>query len=1012
MATASTITHARRRKQTTYGKASRNANAWNVSGFDDDADELASVANVVSHPKVVIQRIQSPVKSPPTERPRATVKETYRVEKQERDRGRLPALAKTRKNKRDGWDVPSSDEEVGNSFTRHSPPKRTAKPRVVNIVEEREAPLAPWEKKKAVTADTSKSAAPSQKTKLSEAPPQDAYHSPPQESAVELQNDSLQSAGLPSPRKLVSPGSGSAIERLKARRANQKRTDQSSTDSNPKPPKRIKSQDVPEPEDQEMQDILKCEVPARSKDRSTRDGCDIYAFPQSSADDTILPKPKTAPRKQIQQSNRRGKLTSLARASPRTMTSAPARLTEMLLHDTDTTEDSSRSPTDSLSRPSTPQKPAGSDPLAKKTTKTPKQDQMWKDLLSDEAPSSSPSVLPMQQLTLQSTRRTAPSRPAAPRLLAKSSSDVGPPRQRTRLVDQLRASAPGSETEDSSSDEDESDDDDDDDMDTSSDGHRHDNLANSQSQSQSQTTVALDSGPKITYSRMRSYLPEDSFEDGLMLSLPERSTPVISRKSQKSNSASQQSTFDFPDSDDDDDGGRLRTVHELRAAGGNQRFMDETSGMLDDIAVHDNSARGRRRSALIELTKKLMGSKAFVEKFFRQGFEQKLLAELKGPSDDIANFVLAVASAALLRDDSPDHVAQSCKENDALIWLTKLLENDTDAKKLVKDRKYNMSKSAQTLFVDFVDKLSIHDTFWDELKPVLITPRIVALKALDSLVGKLRRSGDRSELAGRHELSAILFSQHELTAVRRDEAPAGVNLSVSALERLASLGAPVALPTEVLQRLGELLVMPVLGSESLKHLRFLALRLCLSLTHDNIRGCKQLAKFPLVRCLFSAIGNGFRNLESQVQAIDLDLLVLEMGVMVNMTEHAEAARQSAAASDTQPLLIELVHAFTIGQKRLSEAETEEETAANVAYGYLAVVLAILCRNRDAKSIIADNLPRKNLDNLIEAVDEFIEHHRRVDKLTFGGEEGGDVWSAFTEKLKGVLDRLEAAAQQH
>ncbi|KAM3417508.1 hypothetical protein BST61_g5749 [Cercospora zeina] len=323
-----------------------------------------------------------------------------------------------------------------------------------------------------------------------------------------------------------------------------------------------------------------------------------------------------------------------------------------------------------------------------------------------------------------------------------------------------------------------------------------------------------------------------------------------------------------------------------------------------------------------------------------------------------------------------------------------------------------MSKSAQTLFVDFVDKLSTHETFWHELSPALITPRTVALKALDSLVGRLRRAGDRSELAGRHELQLILFSQHELALVRHDEAPAGVNLSVSALERLASLGAPVAWPVEVLQRLGELLVLPVLGSENLKHLRFLTLRLCLSLTHDNIRGCKQLAQLPLVRCLFGYINNGFRNLELEVQAIDLDLLVLEMGVVVNLTEHAEAARQSAAASDAQPLLTELVHAFSIGQKRLSEAETEEETAANVAYGYLAVVLAILCRNRDARSVITDNLPRKNLDNLIEAVDEFIEHHRRVDKLAFGGEEGGDVWSAFTEKLKGVLDRLKAAAQQH
>ncbi|KAF2208733.1 hypothetical protein CERZMDRAFT_61930 [Cercospora zeae-maydis SCOH1-5] len=824
----------------------------------------------------------------------------------------------------------------------------------------------------------------------------------------------MESSELSSPKKLVGPGGGSAIERLKARRANQKRTDQSSSDSNPIPPKRIKSRNDREPEDQEMQDAPRCETTAAAKSDLPKAEGDIYAFPQSSADDVVSPKPKMASRKRTQQHGRRGKLPSLAHASPRTMNSAPARLTEMLLNDTDTTEGSSRSPTNSLSRPSTPQKSATSDKtfgtqMAKKAASIPKQDQMWKALLSDEAPSSSLSVLSMQQLTLQSTRRTASSRPFAPRVLAKSSSDVGPPRQRMRLVDQLRASAPSSETEDTGSDQDESDGDG---MDTSSDGLEDDELTSSQSQSHSQTTVAFDSGPKITYSRVRSYLPEDSFEDGLMLSLPERSTPVISRKTQKSNPASQQSAFDLPDSDDDDDGGRLRTVHELRAAGGNQRFMDETSGLLDDIAAHDNSAKGRRRSALIELTKKLMGSKAFVEKFFRQGFEQKLLAELRGPSDDIANFVLAVASTALLNDDSPDHVAQSCKENDAVAWLTQMLEIDTDAKKLVKVRKYNMSKSAQTLFVDFVDKLSTHETFWNELKPASMTPRTVALKALDSLVGRLRRAGDRSELAARHELQLILFSQQELATIRHDQAPSGVSLSVSALERLALSGAPVAWPMEILQRLGELLVMPVLGSESLKHLRFLALRLCLSLTHDNIRGCKQLAKFPLVRCLFGSISNGFRNMELDVQAIDLDLLVLEMGVMVNVTEHAETARQCAAASDAQPLLIDLVHAFSVGQKRLSEAETEEETAANVAFGYLAVVLAILCRNRDAKSVIADNMPRKNLDNLIEAVDEFIEHHRRVDKLAFGGEESGDVWSAFTEKLKGVLDRLKVAAQQH
>jgi hypothetical protein len=472
--------------------------------------------------------------------------------------------------------------------------------------------------------------------------------------------------------------------------------------------------------------------------------------------------------------------------------------------------------------------------------------------------------------------------------------------------------------------------------------------------------------------------------------------------------------YDLPESDDEDVGGRLRTVHELRAAGSNQRFMDETAGLLDDIAVHDSSARGRRRNALIELTKKLIGSKAFVEKFFRQGFEQKLLAELAAPADDIADFVLAVTLASLTTEDCPEHAAQSLKERNATSWLVRRLMNATDIGKLAKDRKNNMSKAAQSILIDFVNIVCAHETFWGHLSPTSITTRTVMLKALESLVGKLRRSGDRSELVDREEVRAILFSERELGALRPDvELPPDLSLSLSTLESLATLGDSVPWPVEVVQHLGTLLAAPVLASDKLKHSRFLALRLCSNLTSDSTRNCKQLTKLALVHSLLESISRGFRGLASSMQSIDLDLLVLEMGVTVNVVEQVEAARASTASKETASVLVQLVTAFNVGQKRLLEAETEEGAAANVAYAYLAVVLAILCRNRDAKLIITAQLPGKTLNNLIEVVEEFIRHQSRVDKLAFGGEEGGEVWTAFTEKLKGILARLKrAAAEQH
>ncbi|USW51768.1 Putative wing apart-like protein [Septoria linicola] len=1004
MAAVSTITHSRRRKQTTYGKASRSASTWNVKGFSDDEDDLASVANVVRHPEVIVERIKSPVKAASPELPRGTVKESYRVEKRAQKKIRSPKQAKIKEKKLDEWDVPSSDDEVGNSFRRRSPLKIISRRNVVSVVEEQEVSLAPWERRKQPSALD-------QASDRSETELQASLDKQLQEDDIVLNDSAYTSPEARSPGTLVSPGGGSAAERLKARRT--KRTEGDSTDLNPKPRKRVKAaNDDKQRQDQKMQDAQApiCEERDAEAPPKMDEEDDIYTFRESI--EAGKPRPTAAMRRRMQQVARYGKLPTVARSSPRTMTSAPARLTEMLPDDTDTTEDTTRSPSVSLSRPSTPGRPASAGKTAtpetaRKTSLTPRQDRMWQELLQEDETTATPSGLPMQGLTLHSNRCALMERTAPSRMLTKSSSDLGPPRQRDRLVDRLKASAPDSDTETTDSEHIESDTED---ASMGSDDPMTEESGTSQSQSYSQSTVVLESGPKHTYSRVRSYLPEDSFEDGLMLSLPDAPPKAISRTSSKPKTNSQRSTLDLPESDGEDDGRALRTVHDLRAAGGNQRFMDETASLLEDIASRDTSTRSRRRSALIELTKKLMDSKAFVEKFFRQGFERHVIAELQAPSDDIADFVLIAASATLLSDESPDHVAQSFRDGSAVPWLVQRVHSESDPMMMARDRKNNMSKAAQLTFVEFVGKLSANKALWGDLEPTLISPRTLALKVLDSLVGKLRRSGDRSELVDRHEVQELLFSESSLAEIRHDEIPADLTLSVSVLERLAALGAPVPWPVDVVQRIGQLLVKPVLTGAKLKHLRFLALRLCLSLTNDNIKGCKQLAKLPVVHSLFSTISSGFKGLASQLQDIELDLLVLEMGVIVNLTEHAERARASAVSTETAPLLVELVTAFNIGQKRLLDAETEEETAANVAYGHLAVVLAILCRNRDAKQLIAANLPRKNLGNLIDAVEEFIGHHRKVDRLAFGGEEGGEVWSAFTEKLKEVLDRLKAVAE--
>lgn len=109
----------------------------------------------------------------------------------------------------------------------------------------------------------------------------------------------------------------------------------------------------------------------------------------------------------------------------------------------------------------------------------------------------------------------------------------------------------------------------------------------SQSESQRSLPLPLDSekavhrqriGPKITYSRQRSFLTEDAQEDALfsqnMLPSALRALAVKENKSEEELS---------DDSEDDSQGKAVKSLHELRETGLNQRYIDEINGLFDDI---------------------------------------------------------------------------------------------------------------------------------------------------------------------------------------------------------------------------------------------------------------------------------------------------------------------------------------------------------------------------------------------------------------------------------------------
>lgn len=1033
----------RPKKVVRYGKAS-SGSTYNTQHIDSWLDDDSSIIEpkATAEKRVVTKRRVAQKREAIPESKVTKLAEMRSMEiRAGSNKGALKP-AKSREKKQDMFDVPSSDDEVGMEYElkTQSPARFKSRRLLVDNTDSKNSALAPWEKpyenpragSNGVSAQNLAVTAQEPGPKVTKAMRKTDIKTTPD---VAVSSD---------------PEPSSATARLAARRLQSKTATPSDSNEGAKPAvfsakragydgevstsphKRARKSPQSEPcgGDSGMDDGPLS--PAHHSPRGRTNSYDISDVLVNDDDHVITPKRRLA--QSTMKNARKGKPVSMPRSQPKKDVSALARVAETLAVDTNSTDAPSRSPSLFTSRSSTPHRsvtPARSDSSSRPSSRgvfgtTPKQTQQWNQLLPDSPLAPTPSSLAMHNLTLDGRRRSQKCGALAKLSMTKSKSDIPEVyRRRTRLVDRLKASAESS-SEDSGVESD---------VEMEDIGspeivpeiqkgvHETSAVGDRSSQSQSQGITA-EIGAKVTYAKMRSYLPEDSLEEGLMFDLPSLTSqvhPTLVNQTSNSHTASQKSAFDLDDSEDDGTAGRMRTVHELRAAGRMDRFLRDTEALLEDISDHGISARSRRRSAFIDLALKLTEN-GYVERFLGQGFEQKLLAECAAPPDEVGDVALAATFAVFLASEPPQHVVISLKDGDLLGWASKQLHLTTSFTKMTEDRRNNMSKVAQDGVFEFVEKLKSLSGLWEKSAPTNICPRLVALSVLDQLVGRLRRIGDRSELLDDNQISSVT---NRLAVDNLDSAE--TLLAMSVLESLSTSALTLAWPREVVGKIATAtsqFIHQISGTYPAQHALFLAYRLMLNLTNANPRNCAFFSSSELVSDLILAVENGFTILDQdedadevatvEWRAINLDLLILSIGVMINLAEHsAEARKQAASTVNNNPAnhLSAIVRIFQQGQQRVEEAESVEESVNNVAFGYLAIMLANLCLDPSARGVVVSGLPGKNLGLLVAAVEEFVRHHQRVDMLgALEGGEGREVQGAFTEKLKEVLDRLTEIAE--
>lgn len=410
-------------------------------------------------------------------------------------------------------------------------------------------------------------------------------------------------------------------------------------------------------------------------------------------------------------------------------------------------------------------------------------------------------------------------------------------------------------------------------------------------------------GPKVTYARHRSYLTETDLSEAACFGAPELQYPNAPKRNNLPCLQHAQSAHQGLDEQGTSQGPILRSIHELREAGGNVRLISEIEGMLDDVA-DSGSSLSLRRSRLLELTRRLQEA-PFCQLFAEQEFERRLFNFIDRQTDPVLRTLVAGATLNLLSVSNPGPALSLLIDPSVVDHLVTLLGMDEEVTSMTKARALNMSRAAQLELRNYWDEL-MRSSVWRVEKPVSISPRVLALQCLEYLIRQAREAGHTDRLLHQHAIEQIIGLLNLPVSVGPSpphvKPDTNFQLSVSILESCTIVnhlhcGQPVILGDDSLDAIVGLL--PSLETRFCdvpEALRALVLRLYLNLTNNSPEVCEAFSRPAVLKSILDITVSHFKLVSNERAShasdpLRLDILILALGSLINMVEWCAAVPQ-------------------------------------------------------------------------------------------------------------------------
>ncbi|KAI7090386.1 hypothetical protein KC356_g1613 [Hortaea werneckii] len=330
--------------------------------------------------------------------------------------------------------------------------------------------------------------------------------------------------------------------------------------------------------------------------------------------------------------------------------------------------------------------------------------------------------------------------------------------------------------------------------------------------------------------------------------------------------------------------------------------------------------------------------------------------------EDVGDFALVACFVALLvSPETSVHVLRELGDQRIVGWLVAQLGRTTEVDGLIgRKRGIGLDDSVAGKFGELVEILRGLEGVWDASSgtdggvagaPEMMTMRVLCLKALELLVRRSRREGDRREFLSGEQLEKVLLDPSDDF---RDEKSGAVDVctAISLLESLSTSALALTWPEALLHRLSALF--PRLATagtatsqspskstlsrqdqahrqQEQQHTLFLLYRLTLNLTTDHPRNCAFFATRETFSALLSSIYASFLALDgpstsssstlppiskppqsssptptptSRRRALTLDLLILALGIAINlMTDYSAHANNNSNSTSSAPTLL-------------------------------------------------------------------------------------------------------------